>query len=285
MSASVSRFVLACVAVGLVAACQGGVPGLASALDPLSKSFNDTTFTLESCEITPDRSAVCQFSVVNRFRDKKLEIDRRITIQDDTGTDHAVTAGGFGDASARPQWGQVAVADSTYRFSVVATNLSTQARKVRAVVFTRLLVRSTQGQALGYRDQAIFANPPMRTAAAAPPALAPPSPGGPDPLPADRWHTIGYWDYDGRDGQSIPEGLVLREIAGGGAGQTWSWQLELRNHASLPARARRLWPVRIHTGEKRVCADYPNYPSYVGAIDAPGEAHDGVYQFAQCSGR
>ncbi len=289
MSIAVTRMLVAIPLLLLVAACHGGAPGLAGAFDPLSKSFNDTTFTLESCEITPDRSAVCRFSVANRFTDEKLEIDRRITLQDDLGTDYAVTAGGFGDGSARPQWNQIAVADSNYRFSVVATNLSTRATAIRAVVFNRLLVRSTQGQALGYRDKAIFSNPPMRAAsastspAAASSAATQPA-AGTDAFSPDRWYTIGYWNYDGADGQSLGQGLVLRQVPGASAGQTWSWHLELRNHASLPPRARSLWPVRIHTGEKRVCANYPDYPSYTAVIDMPGDANDGAYQFARCSG-
>ncbi|MDJ0847772.1 MAG: hypothetical protein QNK04_05225 [Myxococcota bacterium] len=277
--------------LALVVACQTDLSARAAPAN-LTKAFNDTSFQLDSCEITPDRTAICRLTVTNRFRDKKVEIDRRITIQDDLGTDHAVTAGGFGDESSRPQWNQVAVADSSYDLTVVATNLSTRATAIRAVIFTRLLVRSTQGQALGYRDQAIFSNPPMVASTPRPPpetaaASTLPAAESADSAPrfaTDRWYTVGYWNYDAADGQHLAKGLVLQPVPGNGGGQSWQDRLELRNHATLRPRSRSVWPVKIHAGQKRVCADYPDYPSYSAFVDMPGESQDGVYLFARCRG-
>lgn len=247
-------------------------------------AFNDVAFTSSSCEITADRSAVCRFQIDNRFRDKKIGVDRRITIQDDAGNDYPVTTGGFGDLSARPQWFQVAVADSSYELVVIATNLSTRARAIRAIVFTRLGVLTPQGQTIGYRDGVIFSNPRMigSTPAAAPVTVA--ETPAPSAYAGDRWHWIGYWNYDGIDGNHLAEGLVLRDVRGSGMGQSWQAHLELTNHDSLRRRTRTLWPVAIHTGLRRVCANYPGYPTYQAFVDMPGTAEDGVYGFSECAG-
>lgn len=253
-------------------------------------SFDDTDFEMDSCEITPNRSAICRMTVTNRFRDKRIEIDRRIAIQDDFGTDYAVTAGGFGASPERPQWRQDAIADSTYSLTVVAPNLSSQATSIRAVVFTRLLVRSAQGQTLGYRDKAIFSRPSMvgsgrSSAPGGDPAASSAGSRSPDAA-ADRWEVVGYWDYDATDGRSVQaHGLVLRSVPGRGMGQSWSAHLELGNHASLPQRNRSLWPVELNRARRKVCANYPGYPTYSAFIDMPGESEDGEYLVSKCRGQ
>lgn len=127
-------------------------------------SFNDTAYEIKSCEITTDRSAICKFIVTNQFTNKLIEIpNRAIKIQDDLGNDYTVSEGGFGETTsvASGHWRKTVIADSSYQLSVVATNLSTKAKSIKAVIFSRLLVRSNVGKTLGYRDQAIFTNPPM----------------------------------------------------------------------------------------------------------------------------
>ena len=252
-------------------------------------SFNDVSIEMASCEITPDRSAICRLSVTNRYTDKGIEIYRDIRIQDDLGSEYAVTSGGFGESvgqNTRTVWSQIAVADSSYPFTVIATNLSTRATSVRAVVFQRFLVRDMNRRTLGYRDKVVFRSPRMvasgapRTAPSTPPA--PPS--GEGLALRSGWQDVGYWNYDGVDGQSLGAGIVYRPTPGGGLGRSWPGHLELRNHASLRARPRSLWPVRIHPGQRRICADYPGYPSYAVHVDLPGEAQDGVYQVARCRG-
>ena len=193
-------------------------------------------------------------------------------------------AGGFGVAAARPQWNQVAIADGTYELTVVATNLSSQASAIRAVVFTRLLVRSTQGQALGYRDNVIFSRPTMIASGPRSPDRAT-SAGRPAAASSPGWRVVGYWNYDAADGQHLAsQGLVLRPTSGAGLGEQWTAQLELKNHAALSPRTRSLWPVKIHPGQRKVCADYPGYPTYSAFIDMPGTSDDGVYLVAPCSG-
>lgn len=287
--------------VALVSACQSDLSALKlptpALFNPQTQSFNDAQFEMKSCEITPERSAICKLTVTNRYRDKRIEVGRGIKIQDNHGTDYAVTAGGFGDPSSRPQWNQVAVADSDYQLTVIATNLSTRAEAVRAVIFPRLLVRSTQGQTIGYRDQVIFSKPAMiasvDNAPSTTPAAAPQKTTNAGSLgnssaathKLDGWQVVGYWNYDAADGKYLAaQGLVLRGVPGNGLGQKWPAHLELKNHTALSPRDRSLWPVKINSAQRKVCANYPGYPSYQSFVDMPGEAEDGVYQFAQCSG-
>lgn len=289
------------VSVFTLLACQSDLSAselpMPAAMSPQSVSFNDVTVKIESCEITPERSAVCILRAENRFTNKRIEVDRRITIQDNFGSDYAVTAGGFGNNSARPQWNQVAVADSSYQLTVIARNFSTRATAVRAVIFPRLLARSAQGQTPGYRDQVIFSKPRMVVSGRIPPSpsRAPPSPSARPPMGApsaastsgldpNSWQVIGLWDYDATDGESIPNGFRWRPVSGGNHGARWPGHLELQNHASLRPRTRALWPAKIHPAQRKVCANYPGYPTYSVFVDLPGEPNDGVYLVSECAG-
>ncbi len=282
-------------AVLFLFACIASSPTAMAASSKLEHSFNDTSFELLSCELGADRTAICKMTVRNRFTDKRIEITRSgITIQDDLGNEYAVTSGGFGDPSMSPKWNQVAVADSDYVIRVAATNISSRATSVRAVVFPRLLVRSMQGQALGYRDRVVFSRPPMivaETAAAAEPEPVPQvstetsanEPNEQMPIAVDEWQIVGLWSYDAQDGQQIPsQGYVLLPKPGAGVGQAWLARLELKNHDQLPERQRALWPVMIHVERRIVCADYPGYPSYRVFIDMAGIDHDAVYDVSAC---
>ena len=288
------------------------------ALSPRRHSAQNTDFELASCEIAPNRRATCRIVVTNRFRDKQLEVYGGVTIQDDSGVDYPVTAGGFGQVQSSPKWVQVAVADSTYDLFLVADNLSTRAQAVRAVVFRRLTVRIPRGP-VSHLDKVVFAGPPMiaggggtggapaaaasPTTAASPasPSTSPaastaassprarPSPaapaGDPSRFAADGWHVVGYWNYDAVDGQSlVTYGLVLRLVPGSGLGQRWEGHLELENHALLRSRQRALFPVKINTRLRKICANYPGYPSYAAIVDMPGDSEDGVYEVQECAG-
>lgn len=273
--------------------CQAGLSagGLPAARADVV-SFNDVRVEMESCEITPDRSATCRLRVTNRYTDKQIEVWRDIRIQDDLGSEYAVEAGGFGVSPPTTKtrlWTQLALADSSYPLTVVATNLSTRATSVRAVVFQRFLAREPGGRALGYRDKVVFRSPPMQASSMHRHSPAGDSPGSGRPAVengrlGDGWQDVGYWNYDATDGQSLGLGLVYRAQPGGGLGRSWPGHLELRNHASLPPRPRTLWPVRLHPGRRMICANYPNYPSYAVAVDLPGEEQDGTYQVARCPG-
>ena len=277
-------------------ACSATVPPAFAAASKLEQSFNDTTFKLLSCVLGADRTATCEMTVRNRYTDKRIEVSRAgIVIQDDLGNEYAVTSGGFGDSSTAPQWNQVVVADSDYVLRVSAANISSRATSIRAVVFPRLLVRSLQGQALGYRDRVVFSHPPMADTGNARSAVEPASTRQAStetsaeeadeqmPIAVDEWQLVGLWSYDAEDGQQIPsQGFVLLPKPGAGVGQAWLARLELKNHDQLPERQRALWPVMIHIERRTVCADYPGYPTYRVFIDVPGIDNDAIYNVSAC---
>jgi len=99
------------------------------------------------------------------------------------------------------------------------------------------------------------------------------------------WETVGFWDYDAVDGQHLSAGVVMIRQAGGGLNQRWAQHLQLRNHSQLRQRPRSLWPVELSRKDKRVCINFPGYPSYTAFVDLPDDAYDGVYRFGPCEGR
>ncbi len=102
---------------------------------------------------------------------------------------------------------------------------------------------------------------------------------------AGSWEIYGYWDYDNVDGSFIPGGLVVREQPGTGLGKSWTHHLEIAAHAELPERQRNLWPVEVNRQARRVCINYPDYPTYAAHVDFPGSLHDGFYDFGPCQDR
>ncbi len=276
-------------------ACSASSPTAFAATSKLQQSFNDTDFELKSCELKIDRTVICKMTVHNHYTDKRIEIDSRITVQDGLGNEYPVTSGGFGSPSTGSKWSQIAVADSTYNVYVVAPNISSQATNVRAVVFPRLLVRSAQGQTIGYRDAVVFSRPPMVEVAAdtdsapapdTPPAAVKVVSDNAMPIAVDDWQVVGLWSYDAEDGQHVPaQGFVMRAQAGAGVGQAWLARLELKNHDQLHERHRALWPVMIHIEQRKVCADYPDYPTYPVFIDLPGIDEDAIYTVSECKAK
>ncbi len=93
---------------------------------------------------------------------------------------------------------------------------------------------------------------------------------------------VGYWDYDEIDGRHLAQGVRLLEAPGAALGTRWQYRLELVDHAELPARQRQLWPVELHRDARRVCINYPGYPTYAAYVDAPEDEADGVYLFGPC---
>ncbi len=309
------KFLYSIIAAAFAASCFTGGASAQSLLDRLQGSkdahvVKDTEFRMIGCELTPDRSAICRLEVTNNYRDKKIEISHGIKLQDDLGDEYPVQQGGFGSNTARPKWDQVAIADSTYQLTVIAANLSSRATSVRAVVFPRILIRTPQGQALGYTDQVVFAKPNMITSAepavktvfateqplsaSTPVQEQPKTPAKksvkasaatkPSFLTGDYWIVLGLWDYDAVDGQQLPEnGFVLRPVSGSNLGVRWSGHLELKNHEALAPRVRTLWPVSINPAQRKVCANYPDYPTYEAYIDMPGEGADGTYHVSNCN--
>ncbi len=107
--------------------------------------------------------------------------------------------------------------------------------------------------------------------------------GGQNASTGPDWETVGYWDYDGVDGAELQHGLILQRRPGAGLGKRWQRHLELRNHGQLRKRPRTLWPVDLSRHRRRVCVDYPGYPTYEAYIDLPSDEHDGRYKFGPCS--
>ncbi len=109
--------------------------------------------------------------------------------------------------------------------------------------------------------------------------------GRPAPTTLEVWEVVGYWDYDAVDGAFVPEGVVVKNLPGQAFGLSWQRHLEVRRHQDLPPRQRQLWPVEMSTTGKRVCINYPDYPSYNAFIDHDDDALDGVYAFGPCGDR
>lgn len=101
---------------------------------------------------------------------------------------------------------------------------------------------------------------------------------------ANQWQTVGFWNYDEIDGQYLGQGMILRTNKNNSTDKKWNAYLELKSHEKLPVRERTLWPVQINTSAKKVCANYPGYPSYQVHIDMPGEDNDGIYFVEECRG-
>lgn len=79
------------------------------------------------------------------------------------------------------------------------------------------------------------------------------------------------------------DAVVVREGPGSRAGRWWRMRLELVKHEELRARPRSVWPAWLNRTTRAVCVNTP-YPSYVGHVDLPGDAYDGVYRFDHCKG-
>lgn len=96
------------------------------------------------------------------------------------------------------------------------------------------------------------------------------------------WKIVGLWNYDASDGQYLSEGLIIVEQTGSNAGKQWTSHIELKAHSKLLHRDRSLWPVSINYVQRKVCADYPGYPTYSAQLDLPGTENDGMYLFQKC---
>lgn len=135
---------------------------------------------------------------------------------------------------------------------------------------------------VGPHSQVIFSNPDMKQYAES--HLQPPVNNERDSVAsrAPDWAVVGYWDYDGVDGQYLSEGLESINQPGSNASQTWKMHLQLKAHDRLPRRVRSLWPVKMSMVQKKICINVPNYPTYSAFIDFPGDENDGVFTFQNC---
>jgi len=245
-----------------------------------AKTFNDVSFESDGCVISPDRNAVCTLTVVSKFRDRLVALANGVSLQDSTG--HEYSAGAhFGDNKRS----KVLVADAPYKLTVSTENLSTKANSIRSIIFHRIDVFSgtEQRNIAASHKQVIFSNPVMNPYVAESPSQ-PSVANVPDSTPSTHpdWIVVGYWNYDGVDGQYIGEGLESINQTGFNAGQTWNAHLQLKAHDRLPPRSRSLWPVKMSMAQKKVCINVPNYPTYSAFIDFPDDKNDGVFTFQSC---
>ncbi|MEO0424665.1 MAG: hypothetical protein AAF184_20175 [Pseudomonadota bacterium] len=102
------------------------------------------------------------------------------------------------------------------------------------------------------------------------------------PVPAPPVEVVGYWDYDEIDGEYLVHGLRLLDAPGAAVGARWQRRLELVEHDALRPRARQLWPVELRPNTRRVCINYPGYPTYAAFIDASEDEEDGIYRLGPC---
>lgn len=245
-----------------------------------AKTFNDVSFESDGCVISPDRKAVCTFTVTSNFRDRLVALANGVSIQDSTGNEYSAGAH-FGDN----KWSKVLVADAPYKLTISTENLATNANSIRSVIFHRIDVFSgtEQRNIAASHKQVVFSNPVMNpyvTDSSSQSSIAT-IPDSPSKTHSD-WIVVGYWNYDGIDGQYLGEGLESINRSGTNAGQTWSTHLQLKAHDRLPARSRSLWPVKMNIAQKKICINVPNYPTYTAFIDFPDDKKDGVFTFQSC---
>ncbi len=273
----------ALIGVSALAACSAG-PVQTSLLDSTKKEMHGVVIEVQGCAISEARVATCSFTATSLFQDRQVTVlgAHYTRLQDDTGVSYN-TAAAFGpDAGDRTQRSATLIADTPYPFKVRAENLSTQATEIRAIAIDRMDIKGPSGIAYA---KMIFARPPMvETAQDAAPLRTEAQPAAqPAPQNAVGWEMVGFWDYDGVDGQQLPYGLVLLEAPGSRGPFSWDRRLELVRHEQLRPRSRQLWPVKINREKRKVCVDAP-YPTYTGYVDLPGTEYDGEYLFASCKG-
>ena len=149
----------ACVEQTLNQTVDNFTPNL-SGLNPKTSDLHGIVMKVKGCWITPDRKAICQFTALSKYRDRKLKLmgGHYVKIQDDTGISYNTLAAFGPDATVPHQGSTTLVADTSYDFTIMASNLSTQATKVRAITITRMDVTGAEG----YRKiETNFSHPPM----------------------------------------------------------------------------------------------------------------------------
>ncbi|HED19526.1 MAG TPA: hypothetical protein ENI74_08505 [Gammaproteobacteria bacterium] len=271
------------------------------------KEFRGVVFEVSSCELTELRIVLCRMVVTSKYQDRTLDLlgGGYTKVQDDTGKSYP-TRMSFGENAEGGQRQSVLIAGTPYNVTLTAENISSRATKVRAIDIARMdlagvgqvkLVlahppmiatqhaagsRPAATNTVSTRPQPIA--PQVRAKTAAPAVTASPVMSKPPGSTTAAWQTVGLWDYDATDGQHLAQGFVLRNKRGSGLGQMWKAHLELKDHNTLTPRQRTLWPVMMSVKLRKVCANYPGYPTYQVFVDMPGEADDGMYTVSFCKG-
>ena len=223
------------------------------------------------CEVS-ERAARCELTATSLTQDFKAGFAYPI-LQDQTGAQFRMVP----EDKGLGQYRMIAGEPYTIRY-VNKDLLPTTVERVRGLVGSWAFWSVANNLKAGEFPVA-FSDIPERPSQPAPGSAADKESGS-----TSGWETVGFWTYDGADGRRVPEGLVLIEAPGSLNDESWRYRLELKTHDQLPPRADRIvWPVYLSRADRQVCVDAP-YPSYSGFIDLPGDAHDGVYDFASCPG-
>ncbi len=149
----------ACVEQTLNQTVDNLTPNL-SGFNPKTTELHGIVMEVKGCSITPERTAICRFTALSKYRDRNLKLlgGHYVKIQDDTGVSYNTLAAFGPDATVPHQRSTTLVADTPYDFTIMASNLSTQATKVRAITITRMDVTGAEG----YRKiETNFPHPPM----------------------------------------------------------------------------------------------------------------------------
>lgn len=121
-------------------------------LTPNLSGFNSSTteiygivLTVKGCSISPERIAICKFTALSKYQDRQLNLHggNSLQIQDDTGVSYPTLAAFGADPTNKQQRATTLIADAPYDFTIMASNLSTQATKVRAITIHRMDVTGT----------------------------------------------------------------------------------------------------------------------------------------------
>ena len=242
-----------------------------------AKTFNDVVFEVDGCVISSDRKAECILVVTSKYRDHTVAIGNGVTLQDNDGVNYSASVR-FG----KDKWNKILIADSPYQLNFTVENISSKATFIRAIIINRIDIGLGPKQHVGSHSQVIFSSPKMKPYTNPAPTTA-----MNDVLPkavskGENWLTVGYWNYDGVDGQYLPEGMILIDQVGENASKQWKSHLQLKAHNRLPKRDRTLWPVSMSIAERKVCVFVPDYPTYSANVDLPGVENDGSYVFQSC---
>lgn len=153
-------------AIYLLAGCLASTPlgTLAQGvMNTQVKTFGGVVLEMKSCQITPDRTATCTLQVVSNHRDRAIKLAGYVRFQDNTGVEYNAVQRGFGDPTGKLSRYQTMVADQPYTITAIATNLSTQATSIRAVILDRIDLNFVPRGFIGQFDQTIFPKPAMVT--------------------------------------------------------------------------------------------------------------------------
>lgn len=242
-----------------------------------AKTYNDVSFESEGCIISPDRKAICTLTVISKYRDRTVAVGNGVMLQGNSGEEYPAMVR-FGE----DKWSKTLIADSPYKLNFMVDNISTKTTSIRSIIINRIDIGLGPRQHVGSHSQVIFANPEMKTHVGNESQSRINSRSSSVPIKVSDWIVVGYWNYDGVDGQYLGDGLETVNQPDSNSGQTWNIHLQLKAHEKLPSRFRSLWPVKLSTSQRKVCVNVKDYPTYSAFIDFTEDQHDGIYTFQSC---